>query len=157
MKSQRYLGFGSVLVVLGLLAMLYWAVVQPSSFNDQTETSIGVVVGICVGVGIVLAIVGMIYKKNGADTMNEEPAIKGKELLWILIPVLLLSLAMAFYKFFVEGTYFNFIFVFALLPGIFRQIPMLTTRKHLQVALSILCTILALFLLGNEVYLAAIG
>ncbi|MCP5097582.1 MAG: hypothetical protein GY943_18705 [Chloroflexi bacterium] len=157
MKSQRYLGFGSGLVVLGLLAMLYWAIVQPSSFTDQTETSIGVVVGICVGVGIVLAMVGIIYKKNVADMMNEEMAIKGKWVLWILIPILLLSLAMAFYKFFAEGTYFHFIFVFALLPGIFGQIPMLATRKHLQAVLSGLCAMMALFLLGNEVYLAAIG
>ncbi len=157
MKSQRYLGLGSLLVVLGLLAMLYWAVVQPSSFTDQTETSIGVVVGICVGVGIVLAMVGIIYKKNGVDMMNEEMVIKGKWMLWILIPILLLSLAMASYKFFAEGTYFHFIFVFALLPSIFWQIPMLATRKYLQVVLSFLCAMMALFLLGNEVYLAAIG
>lgn len=90
-------------------------------------------------------------------SINSEAKNEERSLLWLLGPVLFLSTAMALYNLYVKGEYGSFVFVFALLPGIFGQIPALTKRKHLRLALSFLSVVVALALLGNEIYLAATG
>jgi hypothetical protein len=80
-------------------------------------------------------------------------------LFWMMLLMLCLITAMAFYNHFVKGEtqFVQFSIVFALLTSILVQSPALAKRRHLGLSLGILSAATSVVLLSIDIYLAVVG